>query len=161
MVTTSSKATLGTPLRKHPLWIAACASGALLATAGFIRFLIDAWLPTTDFGRRSVLSTTCAAAIYLLAGAYGAWRTHHVRDGTVIAIATTIIALVANAAGTLLFLAFWHDPRTLQAIHDSGGLEEHFTLLLFPVLPIGMLLGTLGGAVGKGLSVAVPWGLHR
>ena len=47
----------------------------------------------------------------------------------------------------MTLLAAWHDPITMAAIRTSGGLAEVLTLPL-PMLPPGIVLGTIGGLLG-------------
>ena len=134
------------------LWFVTAPFGCLLAAAIVVRFLIDVFVPTTNFVQRSELSTVSGAAIYALAGAYCASRTGHVRSGMLAAVGSSLFAGVVNIVVTMVILAVRHDPRTLDAIRASGGLDEHLTLVLFPLLPGGVLLATIGGFLGKGLS---------
>jgi hypothetical protein len=46
-----------------------------------------------------------------------------------------VVAAVVGIAGHVLLLAIWHDPETLSAIRDSGGLDEAFTLPVMLIVP--------------------------
>jgi len=135
--------------------------GVLIAATAFSRFLFDTLSPTTDFAQRSLISTWSGISIYLCAGVYFGWSTGRIGSGTVVALMATIIAAVANAAATVAFLALRHDPSTLEAIGASGGLSEQLTLLLFPILPIGVALATVGGALGKTVNATVAAARRR
>ena len=133
------------------LWMAAAPFAILLAASVFIRFVMDAWLPTTTFAQRSLMTSISGAGIYVAMGAYTGWRTRQVRSGMLVALTATMAAVAMNAASSMIFVGIWHDPQTLAAVRNSGGFEEHFTLLLFPVLPVGLLLSAAGAVCGKGL----------
>jgi hypothetical protein len=84
----------------------------------------------------------------LTGGFWFAWRAGLLVAGT---LAGAIIGLLGGAislAGSAALLAIWHDPRTMAAIRNSGGFAEVEPFLVVP----GLLLGTVGGLVGSGLS---------
>lgn len=121
---------------------------ALAFSAAYVgRVALDWLVPPADFHLRATISTAFAVAILLAAGAHVAWRTGSVAGGTLAAVATAAVAALASAAGVGILLSIWHDPSTLNAIQDSGGLDEAFTLPISMVVP-ALVVGTLGGVVG-------------
>ncbi len=108
------------------------------------------WLaPPLDFQTRSSISTLVGVVVLSSAGLAGGWRTGSIVAGTIAGITTAILGAVISIAGATALLALFHDPGTLTAIRNSGGLAEVFTLPPMMVLP-GLVLGTLGAAVGVG-----------
>jgi hypothetical protein len=106
------------------------------------------WLaPPLDFHSRSTISTVLHILMLSSAGLSGGWRTGSILAGTIAGIATAVMAAVISIVGAAGLLALFHDPGTLTAIRNSGGLAEVFTLPPMMVLP-GIVLGTLGAAVG-------------
>lgn len=128
-------------VRHSGVW-AVLFSGAFLA-----RQVYDTLVPTTDFHFRAEVTTYTAVGLLLGGGFWAAWRSGSMLAGLLAGIATTAIAAVISVIGGGVILAIWHDPATLGAIRNSGGVEEMFVL---PILAIGLgtILGTIGGAVG-------------
>ena len=85
--------------------------------------------------------------VLLLAGFWAGLRSDSFAAGTIIVASSAALAAVFDILGALVFLAIWHDPRTMAAIRGSGGLEEVFTLPVLLILP-GALIGTVGGGLG-------------
>jgi hypothetical protein len=137
------------------VWRAARVWALLFATASIVRTALDWFNPPGDFSTRSAASTFIGIGILLVAGSRAAWRTGSLVAGTVAGVATTLLAAVLSVSGAGLLIAIWHDPGTLAAIQGSGGLGEVFTLPIVMVLP-GMLLGTIGGAIGLAIGRLRP-----
>jgi hypothetical protein len=137
------------------VWRAARVWALLFATASIVRTALDWFNPPGDFSTRSAASTVIGIGILMLAGSWAAWRTGSLVAGTVAGVATTLLAAVLSVSGAGLLIAIWHDPGTLAAIQGSGGLGEVFTLPIVMVLP-GMLLGTIGGAIGLAIGRLRP-----
>ena len=119
--------------------------GALFGGALVARSALDWFVPPADFLARSRVSTAIAVGLMLAGGFWFAWRSGLLVAGT---LAGAIIGLVGGAislAGSAVLLAIWHDPRTMAAIRNSGGFAEVEPFLVVP----GLLLGTMGGAVGR------------
>jgi hypothetical protein len=119
----------------------------VFAAASIGRTVMDWFSPPAEFSTRATASTFTGVGILLLAGCWAAWRTGSLVAGTVAGVATTVVSALVSIAGAGLLLAIWHDPATLAAIRGSGGLGEVFILPIVMVLP-GLLLGTIGGALG-------------
>jgi hypothetical protein len=56
--------------------------------------------------------------------------------------------------GTVVMVAIWHDPATLDAWRRSGGLDEALIDVPLKLVAIGATLGFAGAVCGKGLAVA-------
>ena len=119
----------------------------LLAVAFIARTAIDWRVPTTDFGSRSALSTTLDVGILLLAGFWAGVRSGSFAAGPAIGVVASVVAAPIKIVGVALLLARWHDPATMAAIHNSGGLAEVFELPLLMFVP-AVLLGSIGGSLG-------------
>jgi len=123
-------------------------SWALLLSAAFVARTALDWLqPTSDFHLRSSVSTLVSALIFVGAGAAAGWRSGSWLDGPVAAFTTALLGAVMSMLGVAALYAIWHDPRTLEAIAGSGGLDEALFLPLLITLP-GALLGLIGGLCG-------------
>jgi len=130
------------------LWVAALPGPILIAAAVVTRFLTASW-PAMAFGQRITIILAATGATYFLAGAYGGWLTRHVRVGTAIVVTAMIVALLVNPAATLVHATPWRAPLTPSALRISGG---HFTLVMFPTFPLGLLLAMAGAAFPRLLS---------
>ncbi|GAC1658894.1 MAG: hypothetical protein NVS4B3_26600 [Gemmatimonadaceae bacterium] len=127
-------------------------SAAMLALMCLTRTAIDWRLPTADLHARSVVTTVACATILLLVGVRAGVRCDSVSSSAIAGILTAIVAAPLQIAGALLLLATWHDPATLAAVHDSGGLQETLTLPVMMVVP-GVVLGLGGGTIGRGIRM--------
>jgi hypothetical protein len=132
---------LGFAWRNARLWVVLLALGFIARTA------MDWLAPTADFHFRAILSTAIGAGVLLLAGFWAGSRSGLFAAGAIIGVTTAALAVPIDALGTVVLFALWHDPRTMGAIHQSGGLEEVFTLPILLILP-GIVLGTVGGILG-------------
>ena len=66
----------------------------------------------------------------------------------------------ASASRSAVLLSLWHDPATLSAIRDSGGLGEVFTMPFLTVVPC-VLISALGGILGARASYFANWLTNR
>src|SRR5262245_51016831 len=130
--------------------------GLLFGGAFVARTALDWLQPPTEFHTRSLISTLVAISILLVSGIMASWKSGTILAGGLSGVATTALAALVSTIGTLLLLAIWHDPTTLQAIEGSGGLSEVFFLPVMVIVP-GVLLGAIGGVVGT----VVHWGVRR
>ncbi|HEY7335334.1 MAG TPA: hypothetical protein VH639_10650 [Bryobacteraceae bacterium] len=124
---------------------------ALFAGAFVARSALDWFRPTNDFQTRSHISTAIAAALLLAVGFRTAWQSRSFTAGAIAGFVTTAIAAALSIVGNAALFATWHDPGTMSAIQDSGGLGEAFELPVVLILP-GIVLGGVGGLVGAGIS---------
>jgi hypothetical protein len=60
----------------------------------------------------------------------------------------TQIAAVLSVAGVTLLLAIWHDPATLKAAADGGGIEEAYVMPFIMIVP-ALIVGTVASAIGS------------
>jgi hypothetical protein len=142
------------------LWRACWLPGVLVAAILIVRLLFDAWAPvlyTRGVHPRSAVMTWMLMATFASAACWQTWRTGHARTGVLVALAAAVIGGVLSGAGALLFVAIWHDPSTLRAIQNSGGLDEALWAVPLLLLPIGLMTGAAGALMGKGLT----WPLKR
>ena len=143
------------------LWRACGLPGVLVAAILTVRLLFDAWAPVV-YTRglvhpRSAVMSWMLMATFAIASCWQTWRTGHLRAGVLVALAVAAIGGVLSGAGALLFIAIWHDPSTLRAIQNSGGLDEAVWAVPLLLLPIGLVTGTAGALLGKVLT----WPLKR
>jgi hypothetical protein len=142
---------LGFVWREASLW------AALFAGAFVARTALDWLRPTTDFHLRSEVSTALAVGILLASGFWIAWRSGSFAAGAAAGFVTTAIAAILSIGGTAALLAIWHDPRTMNAISGSGGLEEALVLPVWLVLP-GVVIGGIGGFAGATVNRLIRGG---
>ncbi|MDQ6799293.1 MAG: permease prefix domain 2-containing transporter [Acidobacteriota bacterium] len=135
---------LGFVFRGARLW------AAMFSAVFVARTALDSFSQPADFHTRSTVSTAAGISILVAAGLWAARRSGSFVAGAVEGLAATSIAALVSICSTACLLAVWHDPKTLAAIRDSGGLSEVFTLPIMMVLP-GIVFGAIGGGVGAGI----------
>jgi len=125
---------------------------AVLFGAQFLtRTALDWFLPPVDFHFRSAISTVVGIGTLAAAGFWAAWRSGSFAIGPIAGSLTAGIASIASIGGAAIMLTVWHDPQTMSAIRNSGGIEEVFSLPLLMVLA-GLLFGACGGIASAGLK---------
>ena len=132
---------VGFGMRSFAVW------GVLFGAAAVARGALDQFVPTQDFALRSAVSTYVGVGILLVTGFWSAWRSGSFAAGTLAGVVAATVGAVISISGSTVMLALFHDPQTLAAIDASGGLGEAFTLPITMIVP-GLILGTLGGAMG-------------
>ena len=116
------------------------------------RAAVDWFAPTPDFHFRSQVTTFGTVVLLALAGFVAARRADgSVLRGALAGVATGAWAAAIGITGIALLLVVHHDPATLAAARDSGGLTEAFTLPL-GLIAAGGVLGAAGSAVSVGWS---------
>ena len=139
---------LGVVWRGTGLW-------AILFGTAFVARTALAWLaPPETFELRSTVSTALGVAILLVAGARAAWRSGSFLTGSVAGFIIAAFGATISIGGAAGLLVLWHNPATMSAIRQSGGLDEVFLLPLLLMLP-GVVVGTVGGIVGAAMKRAV------
>ena len=128
-------------------WRTAGVWATLFAVAFLARTALDWRLPTSDFQMRAAVTTSVAFGIFLLAGFVAGSRSGSMRSGAIVGLAAAALAAPVQLAGAALLFALWHDPVTLSAIRDSGGLAEAFTMPLLSIIPC-VLISAMGGMFG-------------
>ena len=141
------------------LWRAAWPWAALIATILVTRGLVDALVPT-QYVRgvihpRSHVMSGALMAVWFASGFVGAWRFGRIRSGVLVALAGAIAGGALSVVPSLLSLAMWHDPQTLDAIANSGGLDEMLGGVALILVPVGTWVGTLGAVAGMAAHLAV------
>jgi hypothetical protein len=123
--------------------------GAILGGALIIRYLLDTLAPPTDYVIRAQALTYTVMAIPLVASFVTASRTHSMAHGVLIALSAAVIGALLSIIGSALMLAVWHDPATLDAWQQSGGLNEAFKDVPLKVVALGAVFGMTGAALGR------------
>ena len=129
------------------MWRATWRWGALLATLTMARSALDWFLPPASFYTRSLVTTYTHVAVFVSVGFCAVWRGRSLSSAAATGLGAQIMAAPMIFVSTLVLMAVWHDPQTLEAIEQSGGIGELFTLPLAVMGP-AVLLSTLGGAFG-------------
>lgn len=135
---------VGFALGENRLW------AALLGAAFVTRTALDWVVPTVDFETRATISTVLGVGILLCAGFSATWRSGRLLSAALAGVCATLVAAIIGLVGAAWLLAMFHDPRTMIAIQQSGGLEEVVTLPLTMVVP-GACLGAVGGLLGAAI----------
>jgi hypothetical protein len=89
------------------------------------------------------------ALIYLWAGYHGSQRTRLIRTGIVAAGSTSLVGFT-----TLFAAAALRTPSLLIGPIENPGSLLIFSALLLTALGFGVVLGSIGGAVGRWVSPA-------
>jgi hypothetical protein len=99
---------------------------------------------------RAQVSTQFGIATMLLLSVWTSWRSGSFASGPILTAVMSQIAAVVSVSGALLMLALWPDPaaRLDRAIAESGGIEEVYLLPFMMIVP-GLIIGTVGGAIGS------------
>jgi hypothetical protein len=122
----------------------------LLVSAVFVaRDSIDLSMPTADFHMRAAVTSYVSIFVFALGGFSAAWRSHRALSGTALgAIAalitcavTTLYALTVGAV--LLNAAFSANPELYRALVETNDVP------IVPILLLGVIAGSIGGAIGR------------
>jgi hypothetical protein len=130
------------------LWRAAWLWAALFSAAFVIRQAVDFLVPTNDFMIRSQMTTYTAVALMAATAFWSAWRSGSFVGGIVVTVAMTLIAAALSVSGVTILLAVWHDPATLKAVADSGGINEAYSMPFIMIVP-ALIVGSVGAAIGS------------
>jgi hypothetical protein len=136
------------------LFRASWAWGTVLGAAFIIRYVFDTLVPPTDYLMRARILTYTVMAVCLLTGFNTAWRGRSMRAGMLISFSAATIGAIISIVGTGVMLAIWHDPATLDAWRNSGGLDEAFIDVPLKLVAIGVTVGSGGALFGKCIAVA-------
>src|SRR5262245_38670450 len=122
---------------------------AMLFSGAFVvRPVFDFFVPTPVFYFRSLLPTYTAVALLAATSLCSAWRSGSFVAGIVVTIVMTQVAAVLTVLGVSFLLAIWHDPATMKAAADSGGVAEAYVLPFMAVIP-ALIVGTVAAAIGS------------
>jgi len=135
------------------LWRASWIWAVLFSGAFVARQAVDLFIPTHDFVFRSHVTTRTAIALMAATSFWSAWRSGSFLAGVVVTVVMSQIAAVLSVAGVTILLAIWHDPATLRAAADSGGIGEAYVMPFIMIVP-ALIVGTVAGAIG-GVARAV------
>lgn len=134
-------------------WRATRLWATLFSGAFVVRQAFDFLVPTNDFYFRSLLTTYTAVTLLAATSFWSAWRSRSFVAGIVVTIVMTQVAAVLSVLGVTLLLAIWHDPATMKAAADSGGIAEAYSLPFMAVIP-ALIVGSVAAAVGRGMRLA-------
>jgi hypothetical protein len=123
--------------------------GALIAGALVFRYLLDTLAPPADYSLRAAVLSYTIILSSLLAGFAAAWRTRSILAGVLISTCAAKIGAVLSIAGTAVMLAIWHDPATLAAWQNSGGIDEALIDVPIKLVAIGAVMGFAGALPGR------------
>lgn len=133
-------------------WRSAWVWGVLVCVSMAGRGVWDTIAPPLDgnWGPRSAFTTYWVIAILVFAGAWVARRTGRALSGPLAAIAAHIIGTLLGVPFrmALFVIAIQHDPKRLELFYATGGWGEEWGIPLM-LVPVVLVLGTLGGVVGR------------
>src|SRR5262245_35874686 len=130
------------------LWRASWIWAVLFSGACVARQAVDLFVPTHDFIFRSHVTTYTGIALMAATSFWSAWRAGSFASGVVVTVVMSQIAAVLSVAGDTLLLAIWHDPATLKAAADSGGIAEAYVMPFIMIVP-ALMVGSVAAAVGS------------
>jgi hypothetical protein len=130
------------------MWRATWMWAALFSGAFVARQAVDLLIPTHDFALRAQVTTYTGVALMAATSFWSAWRSGSFASGVVVTIVMSQIAAVFSVIGVTLLLAIWHDPATLKAAADSGGVGEAYVLPFIMIVP-AVIVGSVAAAVGS------------
>ena len=126
--------------------------GLLVCVSMTARGVWDTFAPPLDgnWGPRSAFTTYWVIALFVFAGAWVARRTGRALSGPLAALATHIIGILIGVPFriALFVIAIQPDPKRLELFYATGGWGEEWGIPLM-LVPVVLVLGTLGGVVGK------------
>ena len=134
---------------------ASWAWGTVMGAALVFRYLLDTLVPPADYWMRATILTWTILGVCMLAGFVTAWRTRSMRAGALASTTAATIAAIVSIAGAAIMLAIWHDPATIGEWRRSGGLDEAFIDVPLKIVALGVTVGSLGAALGKGVTTRV------
>jgi hypothetical protein len=127
-----------------------------VAATLLVRFVFDAFVPTTYtrgvIHPRSAIMSNLLIATFAIGAGWHAWRSRRVSSGVLVAVAAAVIGGLISQAGALAILGFRHDPDTLRAIANSGGLDEVLWGVPLLLILIGSVTGTAGALLGRAFA---------
>ena len=135
------------------LWRSTWAWAAILAALALGRGALDVFVPPASWGARAHVTTYAHIAAFIVISFRAARRGRSLAgsvpaslaDAVAAVLSTQIMANLMIFAGNLVFLGIWHDPQTLSAIEQSGGMGEMFFLPVVITAP-AVLLSLVGGS---------------
>ena len=130
------------------VWRAAWWWGGLLAMLSIGRDALDWFNPPASFYARSLVTTWVHVALFAGIGFTTVWRGRSLFGAAAVGLAAQMVATGVIFVSTILLIGVWHDPGTLNAIEQSGGIAEAFSLPLVVLAPAA-LLSMLGGALAS------------
>jgi hypothetical protein len=148
----------GYVMRKAWTWGALV--GAILITRGLFDMLAPVHYTPGVVHPRSAIMSYALIGTFALASGWQVWQSGHLRSGVLVAFATAAFGGALSAAGTLVCLAIWHDPETLEAVRNSGGLAEALWGVPLLIVPIGLITGIAGAMAGR-LANAIVYGTSK
>ena len=131
------------------VWRACLPWGVLVSAVMIARDVYDLTAPTADFHTRAAVTTYLCISLFAAGGFVAAWRSRRVLSGTALgattALMTCVVASVyALTAGQLLLnSAFAADPGTYAPLVETADIP------IVPIVILGVLAGSIGGAVGR------------
>lgn len=126
--------------------------GALIGSSLVIRYLLDTLVPAADYRMRASVLSWTIIGMCMLAGFLTAWRTRSMRGAVLASFTAAMIGALVSIVGTAMMLAVWHDPATLAEWRRSGGVDEALIYVPLIVIALGIMIGIVGAALGKGTS---------
>jgi len=135
------------------IWRAPVGWGLVIAAFIAGRFVLDTLAPPASYSQRSFFTTWSSILLYLLAGAWAARRTGRALTGTLVAVCAHVVgwSLSVVVTGAIFVGVIRNDPAMLNLFRETGGWGEQWLLPLM-LLPVVLVLGSLGGVAGRSLA---------
>jgi hypothetical protein len=132
------------------LWRLSRVFGVLVALQWIGNGVANAIVSPDNHQLRSALMPFAPVWVYLIASAYGGWRTQRMVGGALTAIAAHVIGCtIAVAVGIVLHVTvISHDATMVHQFQATGDWQELFGMPVV-VTPVVMALGVVGGFFGQ------------
>jgi hypothetical protein len=131
------------------LWRWCLPCGLLVSAILIARDVYDLSFPTADFRTRAAVTTYASISVFAMGGFVAAWRSRRVLSGSVMgAVAALITCAIASlyaltAGAMLLNAASSANPQAYAALVETNDLP------VIPIVILGVLAGSVGGAIGR------------
>ncbi|HVD92822.1 MAG TPA: permease prefix domain 2-containing transporter [Vicinamibacterales bacterium] len=131
------------------LWRACAVWGVMLGGLLAARDVMDLTLPTQDYRVRAAVSTYLAFSIFGTAAIHAGWRSRHALTGVVVCLGAAVIAsIIGFATPAGLSVVMWSEVQRNPAA--AAALRESFDVPVPAIFAIALVLGSIGGGIGRG-----------
>jgi hypothetical protein len=136
------------------VWPWAWLIAAILVARGVVDMLVPTHYTRGVVHPRSRIMGEALVMVWVSSGLIAAWRFGRIRSGVLVAFSAAVAGGAMSVVGSLLSLALWHDPQTMDAIAHSGGLDEIYGVPLI-LVPVGTWFGIIGACAGMAARLAL------
>jgi len=134
------------------VWRTCLPWGVLVSAVMIARDVYDLAAPTADFRTRAAVTTYLCISLFATGGFIAAWRSRRALSGTAVGAATALMTCVVasvyalTAGQLLLHSAFAADPQAYAPLVAADDIP------IVPIVILGTLAGSIGGAAGRTIA---------